>query len=208
MRRASDDRYDYGESTGGGSGSRGSRLFDIDVDYGEDSGDYDGRGGDARWHSDDRDRGHPVHISPVHTAPYKGDRDPSPAPSPVPPSSTKSAVCRRDARVPCCVLTTQHGGGVARGWFGPHSGCYWSRSVFVVAALQYLLDLEAQVEEKKARQEREKKAQIDADLRREREAVQYSYFGKPGGGAPIRDESGNVRPLSPKGGAVLTAHGL
>ncbi len=59
--------------------------------------------------------------------------------------------------------------------------------------VQYLLDLEAQVEEKRARQEAEKRAQIELDIRREREAVQYSYFGKPGGGAPLRDDRGNVR---------------
>ena len=35
--------------------------------------------------------------------------------------------------------------------------------------------------------------QIEADIRREREAAQFSYFGKPGGGAPIRDDRGNVR---------------
>ena len=62
-----------------------------------------------------------------------------------------------------------------------------------VSLAQYLLDLEAQVEEKKRRQDREKQLQIDADLKREREAAQYSYFGKPGGGAPLRDETGNVR---------------
>lgn len=70
----------------------------------------------------------------------------------------------------------------------------------------YLLDLEAQVEEKKQRQEAEKRRQIEADIRREREAAQFSYFGKPGGGAPIRDDRGNVI-TSVKGAITAQAEG-
>ena len=58
--------------------------------------------------------------------------------------------------------------------------------------LEYQRALEDQIREKAERKEREKRAKQERELREEREAANYNPWGKGGGGAPVKDDRGNV----------------
>ncbi|CAD5125245.1 DgyrCDS13487 [Dimorphilus gyrociliatus] len=60
------------------------------------------------------------------------------------------------------------------------------------AKLTYQQELQKQIEEQKAKKRREKEEKERYDRKIEEEIRNYDPFGKGGGGAPLRDEQGNV----------------
>ncbi|TRY83690.1 hypothetical protein DNTS_034386 [Danionella cerebrum] len=81
----------------------------------------------------------------------------------------------------------------------PHSDISWKRSIiFTIASLVrhgdelYLSFCGAQIAEKEERKQREREEQRKRDLKLEGEQEKYTYWGRGGGGAPLKDVSGNL----------------
>ncbi|TRY91804.1 hypothetical protein DNTS_012061 [Danionella cerebrum] len=81
----------------------------------------------------------------------------------------------------------------------PHSDISWKRSIiFTIASLVhhgdelYLSFCGAQIAEKEERKQREREEQRKRDLKLEGEQEKYTYWGRGGGGAPLKDISGNL----------------
>ncbi|TRY81431.1 hypothetical protein DNTS_008150 [Danionella cerebrum] len=73
----------------------------------------------------------------------------------------------------------------------PHSDISWKRSIiFTIASLVRHGD--AQIAEKEERKQREREEQRKRDLKLEGEQEKYTYWGRGGGGAPLKDISGNL----------------
>ncbi|TRY71327.1 hypothetical protein DNTS_010208 [Danionella cerebrum] len=73
----------------------------------------------------------------------------------------------------------------------PHSDISWKRSIiFTIASLVRHGD--AQIAEKEERKQREREEQRKQDLKLEGEQDKYNYWGRGGGGAPLKDISGNL----------------
>ncbi|TRY65939.1 hypothetical protein DNTS_012343 [Danionella cerebrum] len=73
----------------------------------------------------------------------------------------------------------------------PHSDISWERSIiFTIASLVRHGD--AQIAEKEQRKQREREEQRKRDLKLEGEKEKYNYWGRGGGGAPLKDVSGNL----------------
>ncbi|XP_067678651.1 centrosome and spindle pole-associated protein 1-like [Haliotis asinina] len=84
-----------------------------------------------------------------------------------------------------------------------------AKAVARAKAQQYQLELAKQIEEDKLKKAKQKAQQEWYDMKLEEEAKAYNPYGKGGGGAPMKDERGNIiadlRALRRPGGPPTTA---
>ena len=88
----------------------------------------------------------------------------------------------------------QQGGGVGLPGMGggPDALAQQQRAAVARKKAEYQAALQQQIREKAERKEREKREISQREMREEREAANYNPWGRGGGGAPMRDNMGNL----------------